>query len=72
MLDIQRDHAALIDQCMGLLPPDGLLIFSNNHRRFRLDEALGQRYRVQDCTAASLDKDFERNPRIHQTWFIRH
>lgn len=45
---------------------------SNNHRRFRLDEALGQRYRVQDCTAASLDKDFERNPRIHQTWFIRH
>ncbi len=72
VLDIQRDHAALIDQCMGLLPPDGLLIFSNNHRRFRLDEALGQRYRVQDCTAASLDKDFERNPRIHQTWFIRH
>ncbi len=72
VLDIQRDHAALIDQGMGLLPPDGLLIFSNNHRRFRLDEALGQRYRVQDCTAASLDKDFERNPRIHQTWFIRH
>ena len=72
VLDIQRDHVALIEQCMGLLPPDGLLIFSNNHRRFRLDDAVGQRYRVQDCTAASLDKDFERNPRIHQTWFIRH
>jgi len=72
VLDIQRDHVALIEQCMRLLPPDGLLIFSNNHRRFRLDDAVGQRYRVQDCTAASLDKDFERNPRIHQTWFIRH
>lgn len=72
VLDIQRDHGTLIDQCMRLLPPDGLLIFSNNHRRFRLDEALSARYRVQDCTAASLDKDFERNPRIHQTWFIRH
>ena len=72
VLDIQRDHGSLIDQCMRLLPPDGLLIFSNNHRRFRMDDAVGERYRVQDCTAASLDKDFERNPRIHQTWFIRH
>ena len=72
VLDIQRDHGLLIDQCMRLLPPDGLLIFSNNHRRFRLDDTLAQRYRIQDCTAASLDKDFERNSRIHQTWFIRH
>lgn len=72
VLDIQRDHGSLIDQCMRLLPPDGLLIFSNNHRRFRMDDAVGERYRVQDCTAASLDRDFERNPRIHQTWFIRH
>ena len=72
VLDIQRDHASLVDQCMRLLPADGLLIFSNNLRRFRLDDALGERYRVQDCTPASLDKDFERNSRIHQTWFIRH
>lgn len=72
VLDIQRDHVSLIDQCMRLLPADGLLIFSNNHRRFRLDEALGNRYRLQDCSAASLDKDFERNSKIHRTWFIRH
>jgi 23S rRNA (guanine2445-N2)-methyltransferase / 23S rRNA (guanine2069-N7)-methyltransferase len=72
VLDIQRDHASLVDQCMRLLPADGLLIFSNNLRRFRLDDAVGERYRVQDCTPASLDKDFERNSRIHQTWFIRH
>ena len=72
VLDVQRDHQELIDHCMRLLAPNGLLIFSNNHRRFRLDEALLTRYRVQDCTPASIDKDFARNPKIHSTWFIRH
>lgn len=72
VLDVQRDHQELIDHCMRLLAPNGLLIFSNNHRRFRLDEALLSRYRVQDCTPASIDKDFARNPKIHSTWFIRH
>ncbi len=72
VLDVQRDHQELIDHCMRLLAPNGLLIFSNNHRRFRLDEELIERYRVQDCTPASIDKDFARNPKIHSTWFIRH
>ncbi len=72
VLDVQRDHQELIDHCMRLLAPNGLLIFSNNHRRFKLDEELFERYRVQDCTPASIDKDFARNPKIHSTWFIRH
>lgn len=72
VLDVQRDHQELIDHCMRLLAPNGLLIFSNNHRRFQLDEELLERYRVQDCTPASIDKDFARNPKIHSTWFIRH
>ncbi len=72
VLDIQRDHVRYIDLCMARLPKDGLLIFSNNHRRFRLDAALGERYRVQDFSSASIDRDFARNPKIHQTWFIRH
>lgn len=72
VLDVQRDHQELIDHCMRLLAPNGLLIFSNNHRRFQLDDQLFERYRVQDCTPASIDKDFARNPKIHNTWFIRH
>lgn len=71
VLDVQRDHAQLIDLCMRRLNAGGLLIFSNNMRRFKLDETVTAQYDVQDYSAQSLDKDFERNSRIHQTWLIR-
>ncbi|MDX1490308.1 MAG: bifunctional 23S rRNA (guanine(2069)-N(7))-methyltransferase RlmK/23S rRNA (guanine(2445)-N(2))-methyltransferase RlmL [Pseudohongiellaceae bacterium] len=72
VLDIQRDHVELINLCMGLLPKNGLLIFSNNNRRFKLDESIAESFKVEDCSAASIDKDFARNSKIHQCWFIRH
>ncbi|MFO7763445.1 MAG: 23S rRNA (guanine(2445)-N(2))/(guanine(2069)-N(7))-methyltransferase, partial [Wenzhouxiangellaceae bacterium] len=71
-LDIQRDHADLIDKAMRCLAPDGVLVFSTNLRRFRLDDDLVDEYRVEDRTTWSIPKDFERNRRIHQCWFIRH
>lgn len=71
VLDIQRDHAMLIDLCMKRLNAGGLLIFSNNMRRFKMDDAVAEQFDVQDYSAQSLDKDFERNTRIHQTWLIR-
>ena len=39
VLDVARDHAALIDDCVRLLAPGGLLVFSTNAQRFRLDAA---------------------------------
>jgi 23S rRNA (guanine2445-N2)-methyltransferase / 23S rRNA (guanine2069-N7)-methyltransferase len=71
VLDIQRDHIELIDLCMQRLRPDGLLIFSNNMRRFKMAPELGERYDLSDYSKKSLDKDFARNERIHQTWLIR-
>jgi 23S rRNA (guanine2445-N2)-methyltransferase / 23S rRNA (guanine2069-N7)-methyltransferase len=71
VLDIERDHAALIDGCVRLLAPGGLLVFSTNAQRFRLDPALAQRYAVRDVSAATLPRDFERNPRIHRCFEIR-
>ncbi len=70
-LDIQRHHAALITETMHLLKPGGTLIFSTNLRRFGLDPSLAERYVVNDRTRWSIPKDFERNQRIHQCWFIR-
>jgi len=70
ILDIARDHPALIDACMSLLAPGGLLIFSTNAQRFRLEPALGTRYRIRDISAATLPEDFERNPRIHHCFEI--
>ena len=40
VLDVSRDHGALIDLCTQLLRADGLLVFSTNAQRFKLDEAL--------------------------------
>ncbi len=71
-LDIQRDHVELLRDTMRLLTPDGLLIFSNNQRKFKLDSQLDEEFAVEDKTAWSLDKDFQRAKTIHQCWFVRH
>jgi 23S rRNA (guanine2445-N2)-methyltransferase / 23S rRNA (guanine2069-N7)-methyltransferase len=71
VLDIQRDHATLITQCMTLLAADGLLVFSTNAQRFKLDAALSQRWRVTDISAATIPFDFERNARIHRCFELR-
>jgi 23S rRNA (guanine2445-N2)-methyltransferase / 23S rRNA (guanine2069-N7)-methyltransferase len=65
-LDIQRDHVPLIQSAARLLSPGGTLIFSTNFRRFRLDQEELAEFVVEDISRATLPKDFERNPRIHQ------
>src|SRR5688572_5933669 len=68
ILDVQRDHAALIDRCMALLAPGGKLVFSTNAQKFKLDPGIGEQYAMRDITRATLPKDFERNPKIHQCY----
>jgi 23S rRNA (guanine2445-N2)-methyltransferase / 23S rRNA (guanine2069-N7)-methyltransferase len=68
IFDVQRDHAALIDRCMALLAAGGKLVFSNNAQKFKMDADIAARYKVTDITRATLPKDFERNPRIHQCY----
>ena len=72
VLDIQRDHRQLVEQAMARLAPGGLLIFSNNFRRFRLEEALEQQFQVTEVSRDTIDRDFQRNARIHRCWHIRH
>ncbi|HVP33230.1 MAG TPA: bifunctional 23S rRNA (guanine(2069)-N(7))-methyltransferase RlmK/23S rRNA (guanine(2445)-N(2))-methyltransferase RlmL [Steroidobacteraceae bacterium] len=71
VLDVARDHPALIDACARLLAPAGLLLFSTNAQRFKLAEEVGARYQVRDVSAATLPEDFARNPRIHRCFEIR-
>ncbi len=71
VLDVQRDHPALIDACMALLAPDGLLVFSTNAQRFRLDPALAARYAVKDVSRATIPTDFLRNTDIHRCYELR-
>jgi 23S rRNA (guanine2445-N2)-methyltransferase / 23S rRNA (guanine2069-N7)-methyltransferase len=70
--DTQRDHVRLLRGCLSRLAPGGLLLFSNNFRRFRLDEAaLAEFASVTEISPQTLDPDFERNPRIHRCWELR-
>ena len=62
----------LLRRVLALLEPDGLLIFSNNNRRFKMDrEALPDAV-IEEVSRTTLPKDFERNPRIHNCWRVRH
>ena len=63
ILDVQRDHAWLIESCLALLNPGGVLYFSNNLRSFKMDESLAAQ--CQDISAQSVPEDF-RNKKIHQ------
>jgi 23S rRNA (guanine2445-N2)-methyltransferase / 23S rRNA (guanine2069-N7)-methyltransferase len=72
ILDLQRDHTWLIRQTMLRLNDGGLLIFSNNFRRFIMADEIKAEFDVQDITSSSIDIDFKRNPKIHNCWEIRH
>ncbi|AOS97781.1 Ribosomal RNA large subunit methyltransferase K/L [Microbulbifer aggregans] len=70
VLDIQRDHERLIRQCMTLLAPGGALVFSNNLRSFKMDEGILAEFAVENLSSVLLDRDFQRNPKIHNVWRI--
>jgi len=70
--DVQRDHVTLLETCARLLREDGVIVFSNNYRRFRLDaETLSRRFAIEDVSRASIPPDFARRPRIHGCWLLR-
>jgi 23S rRNA (guanine2445-N2)-methyltransferase / 23S rRNA (guanine2069-N7)-methyltransferase len=69
-LDIQRDHVEILRATAALLEPDGVLVFSNHFRRFKLDEAALPHLVFENLTHKTLPEDFKRNPRIHNSWKI--
>ena len=71
VFDVQRDHVELLDLAVARLAPGGVLYFSNNFRKFQLDERLSERYAVEEISAQTLDPDFARNSKIHRAWRIQ-
>ncbi|HET6603411.1 MAG TPA: bifunctional 23S rRNA (guanine(2069)-N(7))-methyltransferase RlmK/23S rRNA (guanine(2445)-N(2))-methyltransferase RlmL [Xanthomonadaceae bacterium] len=69
--DVQAQHARLLRAAMARIAPGGLLLFSNNYRRFRLDPELADEFQLLETTAGSIPPDFVRSPRIHRLWEIR-
>ncbi len=68
--DIQRDHVELLQKTAALLAPGGVLIFSNNFRRFQMDTGALANLCVEEISEQTLPRDFQRNSRIHRCWKI--
>lgn len=65
VLDTQRDHPMMINACLRLLNPGGVLFFSTNFRKFKLEEAqIRGAASVQDISHKTIPLDF-RNKKIH-------
>lgn len=59
VLDIQRDHVAIINQCLNILDSEGILIFSTNYRNFELDAANLSSNKIKDITRQTTPFDYE-------------
>lgn len=67
-LDIQRDHAALLNAVMARVRPGGVVYFSTNFRKFKpVPEAFAQASRVEEISARTVPPDF-RDKKIHRAW----
>ncbi len=71
--DVQRDHVALLREAKRCLAENGIIVFSNNLRSFKLDEtemrAMG--FQIENISQQTLPEDFKRNPKIHQCWILK-
>lgn len=59
ILDIQRDHAELINDCLTALKKEGLLYFSTNFRKFSMETDKINSAEIRDITKATTPFDFE-------------
>ena len=73
VLDINRDWPKLIEQCIKLLRPQGILYFSTNSTKLIFDaEKIPQKdmVTVKDISSESIPKDFE-GIKCHKAWQIK-
>lgn len=68
--EVERDQEFLINQCMKILNPDGVLYFSNNKRKFKLAEGLSEKYLIKDISTYSIPQDFH-DKKIHICFEIK-
>ena len=69
-MEIQRDHTELIKLAADRLESDGMLIFSNNYRKFKMNYEALSGLDVNDITQETIPPDFMRNKHIHNCFII--
>jgi 23S rRNA (guanine2445-N2)-methyltransferase / 23S rRNA (guanine2069-N7)-methyltransferase len=69
--DVQRDHVELIRAAVRLLAPAGLLVFSTNFRKFRLDREALAGFEIRDITKVTVPFDYARDALVHHCYEVR-
>ena len=70
VFDVQNDHVQVIKNATALLADNGVLYFSTNFRRFKMELSALSDLVIEDISASTIPEDFLRNPRIHYCWKI--
>ena len=68
--DVQTDHVQLLKNAAALLAPQGILYFSTNFRRFKMDQAALNGLIIENISASTIPEDFARDQKIHYCWRI--
>lgn len=71
VFEVEKDQIFLVDSCMSMLHPNGVLYFSNNKRKFKLEPSISLKYSVKNITEATIPIDFH-DKKIHHCFEIRH
>ena len=66
-MSLQRDHVTLINATLRLLSPGGVLWFSTNFRKFKLEEEALEAAQIEDLTRATLPEDIP-DPKTRYCW----
>lgn len=76
MLDINKQWSELVNDCLNLLNPKGVLYFSTNSRRLIFDSTLvlkqlgNSNVNISDITEETIPQDFK-GTKIHRCWKIQ-
>lgn len=67
--DVGEDHTELITRTLALMAPGGVIYFSTNYRRFKLNEDALARAgaSIREISAQTVPPEY-RNRRIHRCW----
>jgi len=65
--EVQRDHAEILNRLLPRMSSEGVIYFSTNFRRFKLDEEALAGVTIREISRQTVPEDF-RNRRVHRCW----
>ena len=69
--EVEKDQLFLVKHCLRLLDPNGVLYFSNNKRKFKIDPTILELANVQDLTMRTIPEDYK-DTKVHMCFKITH